>query len=68
MREWVLLFSINRDGVSMQTFYSKVKGRDNTMLLFKDNNDRVFGGYCNEEWHDSRKFYGTGENFVFYFD
>jgi hypothetical protein len=25
MREWKLLFSINKDGVSMQTFYNSTK-------------------------------------------
>jgi hypothetical protein len=53
MREWKLLFSINKDGCSMQTFYKKLKQRDNTVLLIKDGKDRVFGAFCCEEWHAS---------------
>ncbi|CDW83732.1 oxidation resistance protein [Stylonychia lemnae] len=68
MREWRLLFSINQDGVSMQTFYNLVRNRDNTLLLIKDLNDRVFGGFCCEEWRIRNSFYGIGESFVFYFD
>eukprot|EP00347_Sterkiella_histriomuscorum_P022138 403331548 len=68
MREWRLLFSINQDGVSMQTFYTQLRNRDNTLVLVKDENDRVFGAYCCEEWRIKSGFYGRGESFVFYFD
>jgi hypothetical protein len=36
MREWTLLFTIEKDGVSFKTFYERVKDRDNTVLLIKD--------------------------------
>lgn len=52
----------------MQTFYSLLKNRDNTVMLIKDQHDRVFGAYCCEEWHPSNKFYGRGDSYVFYFD
>jgi hypothetical protein len=68
MREWRLLFSISKDGVSMQTFYLNMRNRDNTVILIKDENDRVFGAYCCDEWRNSSKFYGRGESFVFCFD
>lgn len=68
MREWKLLYSINKDGVSMQTFYKNVKKRDNTVILIKDTNDKVFGAYCCEEWKIHYYFYGRGESFLFKFD
>ena len=46
MREWRLLFSIAKDGHSMQTFYSNTKNRDNTVIIIKDDNDKVFGAFC----------------------
>lgn len=67
MRDWVLLYSISRDGVSMQTFYALTKNRDNTVLLIKDQDDRVFGAFCCEAWHSANYFYGRGESFVFTF-
>ena len=51
MREWRLLFSLNVDGVSMQTFYSRVKKRDHTVLIIKDENGYIFGSYCCQAWH-----------------
>ena len=67
MREWKLLFTINRDGVSMQTFYANIKNRDNTLLAFKDEHDHIFGAFCCEKWKISNTFYGRGESFVFSF-
>jgi len=68
MREWRLLFDINRDGVSMQTFFNKTKDRDNTVILVQDEQDWVFGAYCCEAWRMSSHFFGRGENFVFTFE
>lgn len=50
MREWKLLYTISVDGVSMQTFFSRIKNRDNTVIIIKDENDAIFGAYCCEEW------------------
>lgn len=33
MREWRLLFSIDRDGCSFLTFYNYIKDRDNTLIV-----------------------------------
>lgn len=68
MREWKLLFSISKDGVSFNTFYLNLKNRDNTVLLIKDEYGKVFGAYNCDEWHKSLGFYGMGESFVFNFD
>eukprot|EP00347_Sterkiella_histriomuscorum_P017009 403351003 len=67
MREWKLLYSINTDGVSMQTFFRSTRRRDNTVLLIKDTNDSIFGAYCCEEWRTHPYYYGIGESFVFKF-
>lgn len=68
MREWKLLFSINKDGVSFHTFYHNLKNRDNTVILIRDQLGKVFGAYMCEEWHKTLHFYGMGESFVFHFD
>lgn len=44
-----------------------MRNRDNTLLLIKDTDDRVFGAFCCEEWRIKNTFYGTGESFVFSF-
>ncbi len=68
MREWKLLFTIGKDGVSYTTFYENVRDRDNTVLLVKDSKGKVFGAYCSEAWKKTMHFYGLGESFIFTFD
>lgn len=62
---WTLVYSLNRDGVSLKTFYEKAKKWKHTLLFIQDMNNYVFGGYCTETWRVGSKFYGTGENFLF---
>ena len=68
MREWKLLFTINKDGVSYTTFYENVSDRDNTVLLVRDSKGKVFGAYCCEAWKKTLHFYGLGESLIFTFD
>lgn len=68
MRQWKILYSINIDGVSMQTFYNYTRHRDNTVILVRDHKDKIFGCYCCEEWRIHKYFYGSGESFVFKFE
>ena len=68
MREWTLLFTIDIDGVSYQTFFNKVMDRDNTVFLIKDTKGKIFGGYFSESWRKANHFYGFGDSFVFNFD
>ena len=62
IREWTLLFSIDIHGTSMHTFYSKLKERDNSVILIQTGDDEVFGSYTNYEWRMSNQFYGSGES------
>lgn len=54
----------------MNTFYKNLRSHDNTLILIKDEADRVFGAYCSDEWRISysEKFYGKEETFVFNLD
>lgn len=65
--DWTLVYSVNRDGVSVGTFFEKCKYWKYTLLVVKDINGFVFGGFCAETWKSSTKFYGTGESFLFTF-
>jgi hypothetical protein len=44
-RDWKLLYSLNRDGVSTKTFLNNVKSVDHTILVFQDTNGYKFGAY-----------------------
>lgn len=48
LREWCLLFSIERDGTNLQTFYQNVEDRDNTVLVIEDEHSEVFGAFMVE--------------------
>lgn len=65
--EWTLGFSINRDGYSPVTFFENLKEFDQTLVVVKDTNGYVFGGYCTEPWKRSNAFYGGGDSFMFTF-
>jgi hypothetical protein len=67
MSNWELLYSMNKDGVSIGTFYDRCKDHRTTLLVIQDQNGWIFGGFCTEAWHPSSRFYGTGENFVYTF-
>eukprot|EP00826_Nyctotherus_ovalis_P004002 TRINITY_DN1082_c0_g6_i1.p1 TRINITY_DN1082_c0_g6~~TRINITY_DN1082_c0_g6_i1.p1 ORF type:complete len:165 (-),score=30.62 TRINITY_DN1082_c0_g6_i1:293-787(-) len=67
MKEWELIFGINRDGISFRTFYASVQKHNPTIILIKDTKGNVFGGFASEKWHPSSRFYGTGESFLFTF-
>ena len=61
----VLLYSLNRDGISTHTFYERCKSYDNSLIVIQDKDHYIFGGYCTEAWKKANHFYGTGENFLF---
>lgn len=65
--DWTLVYTINRDGDSVGTFFEKCKDWKYTLLVVKDSNGWKFGAFCSEYWKKSTKFYGTGENFLFTF-
>lgn len=53
--------STKKHGISINTFYQKVKPATATLLLIEDWNHWVFGAYISEPWRTSVKsFYGTG--------
>lgn len=67
MCDWELIYSLNRDGISMLTFFEKCKRNSDTILVVQDFQGTIFGGYCAEPWRVSSNFYGNGENMLFTF-
>lgn len=62
-----LLFSTSVHGISMSTFFENTKDYKVSIVIIKDDDQNVFGGYLSEEIRRTDKFYGTGESFVFSF-
>ena len=67
LNPWKLLYATSHDGVSMITFYENVKNYAGTILIIRDTNGSVFGGFANAPWKKGKYFYGTGETFIFSF-
>lgn len=61
------VFSISVDGSSLKTFYDKCQEVNNSILVVKDDEGNIFGGYSSERFESTRNFMGTGECFLFTF-
>lgn len=64
-RDWSLLYTTSRDGISLHTLMRKAAGYAPTLLVVRDGGGAVFGAYVAEPWRTGTRFYGTGETFVF---
>ncbi|EFN55479.1 hypothetical protein CHLNCDRAFT_23150, partial [Chlorella variabilis] len=62
---WALLYSTARDGISLQTLLRNAARKAPTVLVVRDFDRHVFGAYCSEAWRLDKRFFGTGETFVF---
>lgn len=45
-----LLYKATRDGFTNSAFHSKCDGKENTVLIIKNNLNHVFGGYSSAKW------------------
>lgn len=68
MREWERLYSVDVDGVSLNTFFANCNSHTATILLIQDTEGWKFGWYAASDWEINRYFYGTGESFLFTFE
>lgn len=63
--DWTLLYSTERHGVSLMTFYTKTKRKGPSYLIIEDDAGFRFGAYISTSWEPQRSYYGTGECFLF---
>lgn len=67
LRVWKLIFDTSYHGISLLSFFALVEGRAPAVILLREANGTVFGGFSPEGFRESRHYYGTGETFVFTF-
>jgi hypothetical protein len=73
---WELLYSLKEHGASLTTLFRRTGRREPSMLIVKDTQGAVFGGFATKAWRDSTvanrggsivkdaEYYGDGETFV----
>eukprot|EP00301_Raphidiophrys_heterophryoidea_P006249 c12537_g2_i2.p1 GENE.c12537_g2_i2~~c12537_g2_i2.p1 ORF type:complete len:408 (-),score=76.57 c12537_g2_i2:210-1433(-) len=63
--DWFLLYSLQRHGVSLGTFFRNTAAKGPSLVIIQDQNGHIFGGYASESWEIKPKYYGTGESYLF---
>lgn len=63
--DWKMIFSTAMHGTSLLTFYKHLDSKSPTILVIKDTDGHIFGGFASQPWHVSKTFFGTGESFLF---
>ncbi|MCJ1338531.1 oxidation resistance protein 1 [Bachmanniomyces sp. S44760] len=68
VEDWTLTYSIEQDGTSLSTLYSKCdehRGkRSGFVLVVRDGAGGIFGAFLTDPPHPSPHYYGTGECFL----
>ena len=67
-RRWSLLFSLKRNGASLETLLRRAEHRRDTLLVVRDARGAVFGGFTPEPWQRVRGYFGSGDSWVFTFE
>eukprot|EP00741_Cyanophora_paradoxa_P008946 tig00000142_g8659.t1 len=62
--DWHLLYSTEKHGISLKTFYARTDDMGPTVLVVRDRTGGVFGAFCAESWQISPKYFGGGEAFL----
>jgi len=66
MKEWNLLYSTSKHGISLHTLYRRLQEKKGpTVLVVEDCNHFIFGAFLSEKIHVAKSYYGTGETFLF---
>jgi len=64
-RDWQLLYSTARHGISLATAYSKIKDKGPVIFIVEDTSHTLFGAFISESVRQSQYYFGTGESFLF---
>ncbi|KAG9455016.1 hypothetical protein H6P81_007920 [Aristolochia fimbriata] len=66
LEAWKLLYHSSINGLSFNTFFGSITAEDGpTILLIKDKEGYVYGGYASQPWDRRSDFYGDMKSFLF---
>ena len=53
-KEVNLVYKASQDGYSSDVFWKKCVGQEETIVVVKTDKNSVIGGYCPDQWEDTR--------------
>ncbi|XP_076913360.1 uncharacterized protein LOC143571953 isoform X2 [Bidens hawaiensis] len=66
LSEWKLLYHSSLNGLSFNTFLGNISNAEGpTVLIIKDKEGYVYGGYASQPWERHADFYGDMKSFLF---
>ncbi|XP_051149608.1 uncharacterized protein LOC127264197 isoform X2 [Andrographis paniculata] len=65
LSEWKLLYHSGIHGLSFNTFLGNIQNGGSTILIIKDKEGYIYGGYASQPWERHADFYGDMRSFVF---
>ncbi|KAL0316070.1 UNVERIFIED_CONTAM: MTOR-associated protein MEAK7 [Sesamum radiatum] len=63
--EWKLLYHSSVHGLSFNTFLGNILNDGPTVLIIKDTDGYIYGGYASQPWERHSDFYGDMRSFLF---
>eukprot|EP01119_Soliformovum_irregulare_P024207 TRINITY_DN8623_c0_g1_i1.p1 TRINITY_DN8623_c0_g1~~TRINITY_DN8623_c0_g1_i1.p1 ORF type:complete len:273 (-),score=95.01 TRINITY_DN8623_c0_g1_i1:114-932(-) len=65
-KNWTLIYQSDKMGKSFNRFCYHITGRGPNIVIIRDSDGHIFGGFAAETWKDKHpKFYGSPMSFVF---
>lgn len=61
---FLLKYALQRDGNTLHSLLSKVKGCRHTIIVVETKEGDVFGSFCSSCWQIQPNWYGSGESFL----
>ena len=65
IRKMELIYRGTRDGESSNDFHNKCDNQGATIVLCKNENDNIFGGYTSYSWGKDEKYHNAPDSFLF---
>ncbi|PKI47025.1 hypothetical protein CRG98_032564 [Punica granatum] len=66
LEEWKLLYHSSYNGLSFSTFLGNITNKHGrTVLIIKDKEGHIYGGYASQPWERHSDFYGDMKSFLF---
>ncbi|ORX86745.1 TLD-domain-containing protein [Anaeromyces robustus] len=62
---WNQLYDSSSSGENWTVFSNCIEDQGSTIVIVRDKNDNVFGGFASHEWELKPKFYGDNRSFLF---